>query len=669
MKTTSYEILAIRASIKLNDKSHFVNNFTFYSIKNKVIKDELTLENLELFYDVLKKELKKTNLTEKRKDAYEEIDAQLKVLIPDLKKIQKEEDNEEYEKMKNQMDKLGNEKMQKKQLQIKELKKLIGKTKAKKQSQPSTKIDDSDEETIGVPITNDLTSLEMLIEYDNILGKIKNIHDGAIDDCHLFDDMITNFEKENDINNKKDIAEKIGEQDFVIEEKIEKMDGLLTEVNDNIDNVVKRLITDVDEMISNNAFSENAPKSMSVPNEIIDFVDEFPKIIKIPVATGGQKKQHKEHLNFIKNVLQNFRRDYYEPVNLAFEKLKLVFEKRRNDMVQYVKEDDNDNKKPKFEPETKLTENDLKNIKETLPKEDLIKVIMRRHPSLKKEDLNSMSVEDLIQISHQLGVNLLDLNILKVPKNATKEEKELIENLENIRRQREVEAEFKKLKSQIDNDEVKSEKERTDQNLKTAAKSLIKKPTYKPDRVNTKKMENKKPKDEKKIERAVAKILKDDTPVIKLNDEQIQGMGKMKKSNPYMEFLKDFRKKNAGMYDNKEMLKQEGNAWNMLKGGCGCQIDIEGGSSMKKSKDNRRMNYQDEKKLDWKIASNIEPEEQDGIYDFPNEFKDEKQGFIPTMEVENNLANRMKQNIRNPNEGERKLALLMHQRIKKQLGN
>ena len=262
-------------------------------------------------------------------------------------------------------------------------------------------------------------------------------------------------------------------------------------------------------MISNSAFSENAPKSMSVSNEIIDFVDYFSKIIKIPVATGGQKKQYKEHLNFIKNVLQNFRRDFYEPVNLAFEKLKLVFEKRRNDLVQYLKEDDNDNKKSKLEPETKLTENQLKNIKETLPKEDLIKVIMRRHPNLKKEDLNSMSVEDLIQISHQLGVNLLDLNILKVPKNATKEEKELIENLENIRRQREVEEEFRKLKSQIDNDEVKSEKERTDQNLKIAAKSLIKKPTYKSDRINTKKMENKKPKDEKKIEKAVAKILKD----------------------------------------------------------------------------------------------------------------------------------------------------------------
>eukprot|EP01080_Neovahlkampfia_damariscottae_P012648 gene12648-6550_t len=90
---------------------------------------------------------------------------------------------------------------------------------------------------------------------------------------------------------------------------------------------------------------------------------------------------------------------------------------------------------------------------------------------------------------------------------------------------------------------------------------------------------------------------------------------------------------------------------------------------MKKSKDNRRMNYQDEQKLDWKIASNIELEQQDGIYDFPNEFKDEKRGFIPTMKVENNLANRIKHNIKNPNEGERKLALLMNQRIKKQLGN
>ena len=67
--------------------------------------------------------------------------------------------------------------------------------------------------------------------------------------------------------------------------------------------------------------------------------------------------------------------------------------------------------------------------------------------------------------------------------------------------------------------------------------------------------------------------------------------------------------------------------------------------------------------------NNIEPKQQDGIYHYSREFKDEKQGYLPTMKVENDMASRMIHNIRNPNVGEKRLASLFQQEINRQLRN
>eukprot|EP01080_Neovahlkampfia_damariscottae_P007281 gene7281-11599_t len=186
-----------------------------------------------------------------------------------------------------------------------------------------------------------------------------------------------------------------------------------------------------------------------------------------------------------------------------------------------------------------------------------------------------MTIDDLIQVGHQIGINLYDLNILKVPKNATKEEKKLIENLENIRRQREIKAKLNRFRGEINSDKVKTEQERNDKNIDEAANNLKQKPRYIPDRTNTKKREKKELIGEKKIKNT-------------LNDEQVQGMRKKpKKSNPYMEHVKEFRLKNKGKYDNKEMIRQAGISWGALQGGCDC-VQVEGGSE--NASDNRRMN-------------------------------------------------------------------------------
>eukprot|EP01080_Neovahlkampfia_damariscottae_P012036 gene12036-5433_t len=99
---------------------------------------------------------------------------------------------------------------------------------------------------------------------------------------------------------------------------------------------------------------------------------------------------------------------------------------------------------------------------------------MRRHPDLKVEDLNTMSKDDLIEIGRTLGINLLDLNVLKAPANATKEQKELIQNLENLRRKRNIQQEYEKLKQRITGEEELSKQEKTKKLMNESAKMIKK---------------------------------------------------------------------------------------------------------------------------------------------------------------------------------------------------
>ena len=60
-----------------------------------------------------------------------------------------------------------------------------------------------------------------------------------------------------------------------------------------------------------------------------------------------------------------------------------------------------------------------------------------------------MTKNELVEVVKITGINLQDLFSLKIPKNASKEQIELIQNLENIKRQRDVEDEVKKLKEKV----------------------------------------------------------------------------------------------------------------------------------------------------------------------------------------------------------------------------
>lgn len=57
-------------------------------------------------------------------------------------------------------------------------------------------------------------------------------------------------------------------------------------------------------------------------------------------------------------------------------------------------------------------------------------------------------------------INLLDLKALKVPACATKEQKELIQNLKNIKRERDIEEEYKRLKDRLTSPEELSKQQK-----------------------------------------------------------------------------------------------------------------------------------------------------------------------------------------------------------------
>ena len=79
-------------------------------------------------------------------------------------------------------------------------------------------------------------------------------------------------------------------------------------------------------------------------------------------------------------------------------------------------------------------------------KNQLIDKIVKSYPTFKKDQLDALDTKDLLEISVVLGFNFNQMNKLKAPENATQEVKDLAQNLENIKREREIQDEFKKLK-------------------------------------------------------------------------------------------------------------------------------------------------------------------------------------------------------------------------------
>ena len=211
--------------------------------------------------------------------------------------------------------------------------------------------------------------------------------------------------------------------------------------------------------LEHKVFRNSAVRSDSVLKDVKDFVNEFNTIITIPkYSKEGDKTKFKSQLSDIIRKTQTFMKQIFESMDKDFRLLKSEKKKRETNMMQYVDElKPKKGKTPTKEPA--LTESQKEIIKKGFSKDALIEIIKKRLPDANVEDLKKLSYEDLMQVSTTIGINLLDLNTLKLPANAYKDQKELVENLENIRRERKIQEEFERYKSEITNEKTLSEKE------------------------------------------------------------------------------------------------------------------------------------------------------------------------------------------------------------------
>ena len=253
-------------------------------------------------------------------------------------------------------------------------------------------------------------------------------------------------------------------------------------------------------------------------------------------------------------------------------------------------------------------------------KNQIVDRIMKAFPSFKREQLDALSVKDLLEISITLGFDFSNLNKLKSPENASNEVKELAQNLENLKREREIQEEFKRLQDRVQGEQAVTNKEKREKLLSEAAE-IIKENLRdkKSTKVKTAKLQpsksQKKPKINSIEEKYIESIKKSQPESkIQLNEQQVLGLGfsleqnldliknsdigvtdmqskskpskksnpsskkvnpvsvkrenpLSKRANPFLEFMKEFRKENAGNFDAKTMMKEGAKAWNEQKNG------------------------------------------------------------------------------------------------------
>jgi len=77
-------------------------------------------------------------------------------------------------------------------------------------------------------------------------------------------------------------------------------------------------------------------------------------------------------------------------------------------------------------------------IEDPQMKSQIIDKIMKAFPTFQRDQLDALSVKDLLEISITLGFDFSNLNRLKAPENASSDVKELAQNLENLKREREL---------------------------------------------------------------------------------------------------------------------------------------------------------------------------------------------------------------------------------------
>ena len=451
---------------------------------------------------------------------------------------------------------------------------------------------------------------------------IKLENDNALDDIVLrmnnnykmvkytfddFDESVADYASSNDLKEQKNIIAESYDLIDKFQEYADKMDIL---VNDYYDKVIvekdeeiktiENLLVSVNEQFKINDFSKGAT--------LVTSRDKLKKLFNISTKIPSNEDIGKEGSKLLtekSKLLQNLETnkknfiDNFGP-NGNFVNLKRTFKTRLDDLKKYYNEKNPDKEeiktKPKrntYIPETIIKKDDEQIINET-DKNDIVNLIVKQRPDISKDELSKMTKNELIEVVKITGINLQDLFSLKIPKNASKEQIELIQNLENIKRQRDVEDEVKKLKEKVrGSDAIALEEEKN--KLLQKSFNIVKKGVRKP--VGFKNVVKKKEPINKAIKKAVNAVDKQ-ISVPKMNENQVLGLGivndknkiernlldimkgekqdeqvmKRKKkvvrtlggNNPYMNFMKQFREENKGKYSSADMMKVGAEAYRKL---------------------------------------------------------------------------------------------------------
>eukprot|EP01080_Neovahlkampfia_damariscottae_P011408 gene11408-4575_t len=287
-----------------------------------------------------------------------------------------------------------------------------------------------------------------------------------------FSELITEFDHEKNESTKEKLKDEANETNFNLNQEYENLNE---EIRDNFD----KSIYDVELKFEKLRKSYNEAKEKG-------FLESGEKSSDEKFGVGGTVANYYSTIN---ERAKQFANMLSTPPSTP----KLTPSKKEKDFLPMPLPLDPEDKK---EIEKMIENPEMK--------AQIIDKIMKAFPSFKKEQLDSLSVKDLLKISITLGFDFSNLNLLKAPENATKEVKELAQNLENLKREREIQ--------------------------------------------------------------------EDSNP------------SSVKRSNAYLDFMKEFRKENAGKFDAKIMMKEGAKSYYEQKNGGCSQIEPSQCKPKKKSK-------------------------------------------------------------------------------------
>eukprot|EP01080_Neovahlkampfia_damariscottae_P000763 gene763-9014_t len=325
-----------------------------------------------------------------------------------------------------------------------------------------------------------------------------------------FSKSITEYDKENDVDERKNLLEKITELHDKIVEELDTLGGDVGENYNDLKDVLasryKYLDEKYDDVQGKGYFNYGEREGKKEREEIKTLFE----LSNENLTNTTLKNRAVDKLDALNDYIAKFESNFGKKGVLVDLHSKL---ENRAKEIPFKTPFSTPSKTPKkgktgdFSPmPLPLDPEDKKEIEKMIEnpemKAQIIDKIMKAFPSFKKEQLDSLSVKDLLEISITLGFDFSNFGKLRAPENATKEVKELAQNLENLKREREIQEEFNRLKNKIQGEEAITAKEKKEKILKRAGKII---------KENLPKEEAFKLKTPKKTEAEKSQILKSET--------------------------------------------------------------------------------------------------------------------------------------------------------------